>query len=100
MRKPYTKVETLDRHTLALDKDFINDASLFLRGRLRDEEVKTPYEIYDTFMEHMRYHDVNEVTTLRDLEYAQRASPEEKEAFGRLIDAYDKVDEEVILIEN
>ena len=94
MLKPYNKVETLDRDTLALDKDFINDASLFLRGRLRDEEVKTPYEIYDTFMEHMRYHDVNEVTTLRDLEYAQRATPEEKEAFGRLIDAYDKVDED------
>ena len=40
-------------------------------------------------MEHFRYQNVNEVTAIRDLEYAQNANQEEKEQFARLIDLFE-----------
>lgn len=93
MFKPYNEIEELDKDTLASDDDFITDAVTFLekRGGLTGE--MTRQEVYDNFMEHMRFHDVNEITTLRDLEYAQNANAAEKEGFARLIDAYDKVND-------
>jgi len=95
MLKDYNKIEELDQETLASDMDFIEDASLFLSEREGINEAMTPKEVYEAFMEHMRYQDVNEVTAIRDLEYAQNANTEGKERFGRLIDAYDKVNEDV-----
>lgn len=95
MLKDYNKIEELDQETLASDMDFIEDASIFLAEREGINEAMTPKEVYEAFMEHMRYQDVNEVTAIRDLEYAQNANTEGKERFGRLIDAYDKVNEDV-----
>ena len=95
MLKNYNKIDELDQETLASDVDFIEDASIFLSERDGYNEAMTPTEVYEAFMEHMRYQDVNEITALRDLEYAQNANLEGKQRFGRLIDAYDKVNEDI-----
>lgn len=95
MLKDYNKIDELDQDTLASDVDFIQDASIFLSERDGYNQDMTPNEVYEAFMEHMRYQDVNEVTALRDLEYAQNANLEGKQRFGRLIDAYDKVNEDI-----
>lgn len=93
MFKAYNEIEDLDKETLASDDDFIADAVTFLekRGGLSGEMSRQ--DVYENFMEHMRFHDVNEITTLRDLEYAQNADADGKAGFARLIDAYDKVDD-------
>ena len=93
MFKDYNKVDELNREILTADMDFIQDASEFLTERNGVNEAMTPDEVYDAFMEHMRYQDMNEITALRDLEYAQNANLEGKQRFGRLIDAYDKVND-------
>ena len=95
MLKQYNKIEELDEETLLNDPEFIDDAALFLRERESIDPTATAKEVYDAFMEHMRYQDVNEITAIRDLEYAQNADLEGKQRFGRLIDAYDKVNEDV-----
>lgn len=95
MFKDYNKVDELNKETLMADMDFIRDASEFLSDREGINEVMTPSEVYDAFMEHMRFQDMNEITALRDLEYAQNADLEGKQRFGRLIDAYDKVNEDI-----
>ena len=50
-------------------------------------------------MEHMRYSSVNEITALRDLEYAQNADLLERDKFGRLIDTFDKMPGEDISLQ-
>lgn len=95
MLKKYNSVEELDKETLVSDMDFIDDASRFLAERDGLNAAMTPTEVYEAFMEHMRFQDANEITALRDLEYAQNADLEGKQRFGRLIDAYDKVNEDV-----
>ena len=92
MLKAYNQIQDLDEETLASDEEFLSDAYMFLQEREGVKGVLAPEEVYDRFMEHMRFHDTNEVTTIRDLEYAQNASLEGKQNFARLIDAYDKVD--------
>jgi hypothetical protein len=59
------------------------------------DKAMQPEEVYEKFVEHMRFQDVNEITALRDLEYAQNSKLSGKQRFGRLIDAYDKVNEDV-----
>ena len=97
MFREYNKKDELTKEELLADKDFIDDASKFLREREGIKKSMSPQETYDAFMEHMRFHNVNEVTTLRDLEYAQNANLEGKFRFANLIDAYDKLDGEVSL---
>lgn len=92
MLKSYNQKDDIAEDELLSDVDFIRDAGLFLRERDGIEEPLTTQETYDKFMEHMRYQNVNEVTALRDLEYAQNSDLEGKQRFARLIDAYDKVD--------
>ena len=92
MLKSYNQKDDISEDDLLSDVDFIRDAGLFLRERDGIEEPLTTQETYDKFMEHMRYQNVNEVTALRDLEYAQNSDLEGKQRFARLIDAYDKVD--------
>ena len=93
MLKAYNQIDELDKETLASDDEFIADAVTFLEKRGGLSGKMTREDVYDNFMEHMRYHDVNEVTTIRDLEYAQNADLEGKQGFARLIDAYDKVND-------
>lgn len=88
----YTDYDDADltKEVLTNDEDFLKDASNFLAKR----EGKTPEtaeEIYDEYMEHMRFHEANEVTAVRDLMYAQEANSEDKLEFGRLIDTFDRM---------
>lgn len=92
MLKGYNKKDSITEEELLTDVDFIRDAGLFLRERDGIEEPLSAQDTYDKFMEHMRYQNVNEVTALRDLEYAQNSDLEGKQRFARLIDVYDKAD--------
>ncbi len=65
MFKAYNEIEDLDKETLASDDDFISDAVTFLEKRGGLSGKMSRQDIYENFMEHMRFHDVNEVTTLR-----------------------------------
>lgn len=93
MLKDYNKKDTITRDDLASDTDFIADATYFLRERNGEKGLMTNEEVIDKFMEHMRYQNVNEITALRDLEYAQNTDRQGKQTFARLIDAYDRVDD-------
>ena len=93
MLKDYNKKDTITREDLASDSDFIADATHFLRERNGEKDLMTNQEVIDKFMEHMRYQNVNEITALRDLEYAQNADRQGKQTFARLIDAYDRIDD-------
>ena len=93
MLKDYNKKDTITRDDLASDTDFIADATYFLRERNGEKGLMTNEEVIDKFMEHMRYQNVNEITALRDLEYAQNADRQGKQTFARLIDAYDRIDD-------
>ena len=93
--KQYNFKEELTEEDLVNDLDFIDDASMFLHERQGLDKVLSRQETYEKFMEHMRFQDVNEITALRDLEYAQNSELSSKHRFGRLIDAYDKVNEDV-----
>lgn len=88
--------EDLNRDVLVGDQDFINDASEFLlrRSNLNEEELFDNDAIYDAFLEHFRFQTINEVTAIKDLMYAQDASEEEKARMLRLMDTYDRVDNE------
>lgn len=70
---------------------FLNDASTFLQERT-GESYEDPDEIMANFLEQMRIGTVNEVSMLRDLEYAKKANQEGKKRFARLIDVYEKMD--------
>ena len=92
----YLKNKDLNKENLIKDKQFRNDAALFLEDRggyefdYSDEDVNE--QIYDAFMEHFRKQNVNEVTATRDLFYAQTADSEAKERFGNLMNTYDNMD--------
>ena len=60
--------QKLDKEFLLNNHQFLEDAQMFLAER-EDKEVNAPEEIYDAFMEHFRYQNVNEATALRDLYY-------------------------------
>ena len=79
---------------LTQSDDFLNDARGFLmkRGGYSAERLQDKQEVYEQFMEHFRYQNVNEVTAVRDLEYASNAKTEDKEEFARLIDLYDTME--------
>ena len=97
MYKSYNEKQTLTRDDLTSNSEFYEDVTKFLRERNGITEQLSPDEAFDKFMEHMRYHNVNEVTVLRDLEYVQNSDNESKLNFGSLIDAFDKVDDGITL---
>ena len=74
----YNLHETIDRESLINNEDFLQDASYFLMDRAgyEVEDLSTPEDIYAGFMEHFRYQNVNEVTALKDLTYAQESDVE------------------------
>ena len=84
----------LNRKNLLEEKDFLNDAALFLMDRegYSSDELSTNEKIYDAFMEHFRVQNVNEVTATRDLLHAQETDDEGRARMGRLMDTYDKMD--------
>ena len=83
--------EDLNKDTLVNDIDFVNDASEFLASRTGDV-YETDEEVYDAFMEHMRFHETNEVTAVRDLMYAQEADDRQKQQLGRLFETWDRME--------
>ena len=87
----YLNEEDKVKENIIENDDFIEDARGFLQKRegYTDEQLATKEDIYDAYMEHFRYQNVNEVTAIRDLEYAQNANQEEKEQFARLIDLFE-----------
>lgn len=86
--------EDLNKDVLIEDDDFLSDAATFL-GEREGYYSNEPEEIYDRFLEHFRYQNVNEVTATRDLFYAQDADDEGKARMGRLMDTYDRMDTEL-----
>jgi hypothetical protein len=91
------KQEFLNRDTLIEDEDFIDDASSFLieREGKKAEDLDTNEKVYDAYMEHFRFQNVNEVTALRDMTYAQEADNEQRARLGRLMDTYDRMDSDL-----
>ena len=61
--------EEQKKENLIADQDFINDAYYFLADRegYKHSQLNTPEKVYDQFLEHFRYQNVNEVTAIRDL---------------------------------
>ena len=91
--------QDLTKENLIANKDFIEDASFFLKDRgnynfnFGDENVNE--QIYDAYMEHFRTQNVNEVTATKDLFYAQTATDEQKERFHHLMNTYDNMDSDL-----
>lgn len=83
--------EELQRDKLLSDSSFIADAETFLINRT-GATFNSDEEVYDAFMEHMRFHETNEVTAVRDLMYAQEADEPEKERFARLLQTWDRME--------
>ena len=82
----------LNKEFLINNEKFLNDAQIFLAER-EDKDLGDPEEIYDAFMEHFRYQNVNEVTALKDLYYvSNQADAEGIARMGRLMDTYDRMD--------
>ena len=82
----------LDKDFLINNEMFLDDAQMFLAER-ENKDLGDPEEIYDAFMEHFRYQNVNEVTALKDLYYVSNQADEEGIArMGRLMDTYDRMD--------
>jgi len=67
--------EDLNKDSLIGNENFIDDASSFLvrRGGYKSNELDTNQKVYDAYMEHFRSQNVNEVTALKDMAYAQEA---------------------------
>tara|TARA_R110000868_G_scaffold78807_2_gene224478 strand:- start:639 stop:4052 length:3414 start_codon:yes stop_codon:yes gene_type:complete len=91
----YTK-EDMNKEVLSQDEDFITDARKFLteRGSSSPDDMQSSGDVYDAFMEHFRYQDVNEVTAIRDYEYAQNGTQDQRANFGRVMDVYDNMADE------
>mgnify|MGYP003668718586 CR=1 FL=1 len=60
--------EFLNKDDLIKEEDFIDDAVYFLidRGGYTLDEIDTDEKVYDAYMEHFRYQNVNEITALKD----------------------------------
>jgi len=90
----YNQQKEINKKTLINDERFISDALRFLKSRNGNDITKytSKEKIYDDFVEHFRFQNVNEVTAINDMIYAQNATQEEKDSFRRLMDSYDKMD--------
>jgi|9_EtaG_2_1085328.scaffolds.fasta_scaffold00266_5 hypothetical protein len=99
MSYQYLDQKDLNEETLKNEKEFIEDAAIFLENREGYEfdynKKDVNQDIYDAYMEHFRVQNVNEVTATRDLFYAQTANAEEKQRMGRLMNVFDKMDGEL-----
>lgn len=91
------KQEFLNKDSLIKDEDFIDDASSFLieREGKKAVDLDSNEKVYDAYMEHFRFQNVNEVTALRDMSYAQEADNEQRARLGRLMDTYDRMDSDL-----
>ena len=94
------KKEDLTRENLVNNLNFINDASLFLKDRENYNSFNNE-DIYDRYLEHFRYQNVNEVTAVRDMyqaqDYQRKGDSVGLARMGRLMDTFDKQDSEFTL---
>ena len=63
----------LTKEDVINNRQFIRDARTFLIDRQGDAKYLSASneDIFDDFMNHFRYQDTNEVTAVKDLQYAQ-----------------------------
>lgn len=90
MSYQYYEDKDLTKEVLVEDDDFLNDASMFLAER-EDIAPEKPEDIYDSYMEHFRFQNTNEVTAIRDMEYAQDADDEQKPRLNRLMETFERM---------
>tara|TARA_E500000318_G_scaffold41653_2_gene39866 strand:+ start:2490 stop:5966 length:3477 start_codon:yes stop_codon:yes gene_type:complete len=94
MYKEYNFYDSNDVNKEVLTKDlsFLEDAATLLEERagFKDDELDTPEKIYDSYMEHFRISDVNEVTAVKDLRHVMTGTTEQKARYGRLLDLYER----------
>ena len=87
--------EELNRENLINDVDFIYDAKQFLYDR-EDYQSDSAEDIYDRYLEHFRYQNVNEVSAVRDMylaqEYEQQGDDEGLARMGRLMKTFENQD--------
>ena len=83
--------EQLKKEDLINDDQFLDDASEFLRQRTGNLYID-PEEIFENYLSHMRFHSSNDITPVRDLMFAQKASPEMKQSMSRLFQSFDKLE--------
>ena len=99
MKGDYTQFsqEDLTRENLIGNSNFINDASQFLADR-EDYFSLDREDIYDRYLEHFRYQNVNEVTAVRDMyqaqDYQNKGDEEGLTRMGNLMNTFDKQDGE------
>lgn len=89
--------EELTRENLINDVDFIFDAKQFLYDR-EDYQSDDPKDIYDRYLEHFRYQNVNEVSAVRDMylaqDYAEKGDDEGLARMDRLMKTFENQDTE------
>jgi len=87
----FLEAENKNREVLIDNDDFITEARNFLekRGGYSKKRLQDRNEVYEQFLEHFRYQNVNEISAIRDLEYAQNANKQDKTEFANLIELYD-----------
>jgi hypothetical protein len=96
----YSQLETkeLNKDKLLGNEQFIEDAQTFLieRGGYTANDVQKSEDVYDAYMEHFRYQNVNEYTASRDLIYAQTETDDAGKArMGRLMNTFDRMDSDL-----
>ena len=96
----YSQLETkeLNKDKLLSNEQFIEDAQTFLieRGGYTANDVQKSEDVYDAYMEHFRYQNVNEYTASRDLIYAQTETDDAGKArMGRLMNTFDRMDSDL-----
>ena len=95
----YTQMskEQLNKENLINDVDFIYDAKQFLYDR-EDYQSDNNEDIYDRYLEHFRYQNVNEVSAVRDMylaqDYERKGDDEGLERMGRLMSTFENQDTE------
>ena len=88
----------LKKENLLENDQFLEDARLFLveRDGFSAKEVQDKEAVYEAFMEHFRYQNVNELTAAKDLLYAQSEADDEGRArMGRLMNTFDRMDSDL-----
>ena len=93
----YNEQEEINKEKLIEDEQFLDDAAYFLaeRGGYEADDLINPVDIYDKYMEHFRFQNVNEVTAVNDMLYAQNTDEQGKERMARLMDTYDRMDSDL-----
>ena len=89
--------DKLDRKSLTDNIDFMNDAAEFLADR-ENYFTDNSDDLYDRYLEHFRYQNVNEVSAMRDLYLAQNyeksGDQEGLNRMNRLMSTFEKQDGE------